>query len=309
VKSILRILPFQNFSEALLKVAVWKGKHIVRFYYIALFFLAVTRIGDWSYYLAKNAIDPLWPIAWLNLVDYSFGVNIIFTLLLIGTFLAALFPKMRFTRFMAFFALFAFVAFINSFGKIGHSSYLWVLTSFLLIFLPNERKGEKSYFRNFLTIFWGCQAIVLLTYTMSGAWKIYYAFVQMGMGQVHAFYPGAMSYQVADRLLKTNATSLLGPFIIDQVWLGWPLYVGAIFIELFAFYAVFRLKLHRLWAVLLVSMHIGIYLTMTIDFTKSVLLLAILFFNSPFISAENRWQNTFYDLPIIGFFLRKKDLS
>jgi hypothetical protein len=298
MKSILRALPFQSFSEAMFREAVSKAEHIVRFYYIALFFLAVTRIGDWSYYLTKNAIDPLWPIAWLNLVDYSFGVNIIFTLFLVGTFSAAIFPKTRLARLLAFFALLEFVAFVNSFGKVNHYEYSWMLTSFLLIFLPNKRIEQKSYYRDFLSIFWGCQAIVFLTYTMSGIFKIYHAFEQMSLGQIHAFHPQAMSLQVANRLLQTGSTSIMGPWIIDQIWLGWLLYVGAIFIEIFAFFAAFRPSYHRLWACALIFMHIGIFLTMTIDFTKSILLLALLFLNSPFMVDRDREQNAIRVSPL-----------
>lgn len=248
MKSILRILPFQNFSETMQRVAAWRAEHIVKFYYIALFFLAVIRIGDWSYYLTKNAIDPLWPITWFNLVDYQLGANIIYTLFLVGTFSAALFPKMHLTRFIAFLALFEFVAFVNSFGKINHGQHIWILTSFLLIFLPNKKSPEKRFYRDFLLIFWGCQAIVLLTYTMSGIFKVYQVFHQMSLGQIHAFHPQAMGLQVANRLLQTGSTSVLGSWIIDQIWLGWLLYTGAIFIQFFAFFVAFRPSLHRLWA-------------------------------------------------------------
>src|SRR3989344_260648 len=291
MRFILRLLPFHNFSEIMLKEAVLKAEYIVRFYYIALFFLAVTTIGDWSYYLDKSAIDPLWPIVWVNFVDYNFGVNIIFTTLLIGTFSAALFPKMRLTRLAAFLVLFEFVAFDKSFGQLAHNWHAFVLTSFLLVFLPYKREGDKSYNHNFLSIFWCCQAIVLLAYTMSGVWKIYNGFIQMALGEIHNFHPQAMNYQVADRLLQTGRTTLLDSFIIEQIWVGWPLYVGAIFIELLAFSVAFLPSFHRLWAFAVISMHICIKLTMGIGFEQNILLIALLFFNSPFIVSGNRWQN------------------
>lgn len=305
MRSIFHLLPLQRLSGIALKESFSKAEHIVRFYYISLLYLAIERAVQWSDFLGKKDIEPLWPVAWFRFVDYQVGVNIIFTLLLISAFLAAIFPKMRLARILAFFSFLESISLVNSFGKINHGEHIWLLTSFLLIFLPNKSSPEKPYYRKFLYIFWGCQAIVLLTYTMSGIFKVYGAFHQMSLGQIHAFHPQAMSLQVANRLLQTGSTSVLGSWIIDQIWLGWILYVSAIFIEFFAFFVVFRPSLHRLWAFAIISMHIGIGLTMAIPFKKNILLLAILFFNSPFIVSGNRWQRSLYDLPIIGLFIRK----
>jgi hypothetical protein len=49
-----------------------------------------------------------------------------------------------------------------------------------------------------------CQLIILLTYFLSGIWKIEAGLGQLFDGQIGSFHPQAMAYQIAGKLAETN---------------------------------------------------------------------------------------------------------
>lgn len=301
--------PIKNFTEQGIKNAFLKAENIIRFYYIAVFYFSLNSgLLTWLKFSSVTELDPLWPVSWIHFVDTSIAINIIFSAFIVGALLSTIFPHHRLARILAFLGLFEFVAFTNSFGKINHGFHAWVLTSFLLIFLPSLKYKlslAPIYYRKFLLVFWACQAIVFLIYTMSGIAKIYSAFGQIARGEIHSFHPQALSLQIADRLLQTGSTTLLGPWLIEHEILGWALYITSIFLELFAFYIVFRPSLHKLWALGLICMHIGIYLALPVSFFDNVLLLALFFFQSPFSPPKMYWYTPLTDLPIFGLFIKR----
>lgn len=257
---------------------------LVRCYYGALLFLAVLSLPEWPGLLQHRSVAPLWPVAWLSLVELPAGIVLIFVLHLTGSLAGALWPERRGARALAFVGWLQYVALINSFGKINHGLHLWVLTTFLLLFLPRRGGKEAALSRarrqQFLQVFWSCQAVTLLVYSMAGLGKILGAIYQMAAGQAHAFQPDALAILTADRLLQTNVRGLLSEWLIAHPWFGWPLMLADLYLQFFSFWAAFRPVLQRLWAVLLILFHVGAFLLMTIAFTQNVLLLAVLFMDS-----------------------------
>ena len=119
------------------------------------------------------------------------------------------------------------------------------------------------------------------------------------------FARDALARQIVDQLLRTNSTSLLGPFFIEHPFLGWPLNLGAVYLELFAFVSVFRFSLHRFWGVTLILFHLGTYLMMKVSFHINILLLGLFFVYSPFALPRNSWRVILYDLPLVGWISEK----
>lgn len=277
---------------------------LVRCYYAGLLYFAVALLPDWPGILERTAPSPLWPVAWLRFTDLRTGIAVILSLYLVGSLAGVMLTEKRWARALAFIGLFEFVAFNYSFGKIGHSLHVWVLTAFLLIFLPDA--WEKTVYplrvvrQRFLAVFWACQALVLLVYSMAGLGKVVGAVYQFSVGQTHALMPGALAAIVANRLVQTNSQSLLGPWLIDHPLLGWPFMMADIYLQLFAFRVAFRPSLHKLWAFGLILFHIGSFLLLTISFAQSILLLALLFVCSPFRSSRESWRSTVADLPLFG---------
>lgn len=310
-KLFRRILVFpkvQAFAQTIFPFL--QAQSLIRFYYFSLLYFSVVFFPQWwdVSTVAQTAISPLWPVSWMHLVGLPVAVYSIRLLFLGGALLAAFFPAQRLARILAFVGLLEFVSLYTSMWRLDVDWYVWVLTAFLLIFLPNGWKNplktSLSNRQKFLLVFWGCQAIVLLTYSMSALGKIYGSFLQFFLGQVHSFAPQAAALHIADRLLTTNATSVFGPFIINHPWVGWFFFVGAIYLMFFALFVSFRFSLQRIWGIALILYHVGAYLTMNIGFSAHILLIAILFLNSPFYAAGTTWRTILFDLPLFGWMMK-----
>lgn len=287
-----------------------RAQNLVRFYYFCLLFFSVFLFTNWwdVSFVTQSVISPFWPTSWIYLVSPIFAVYSIRLLFIAGAFLAAVFPEQRFARVVAFLGLIEFVSLYASFWKLDVDWYTWILVAFLLIFLPkgwsNPIKATLLTRQKFLLIFWGSQAIVLLTYSMSALGKIFGSTSQFLLGEAHSFSIEASALHIADRLLATNATSVFGPLVINHPWIGWPFFVGAIYLMLFAFFASFRLSLQRVWGIGLILYHIGAYLTMNIAFSSNILLLALLLLHSPFKEQNTKWQTILLDIPLFGWVFR-----
>jgi hypothetical protein len=67
----------------------------------------------------------------------------------------------------------------------------------------------------------------------------------------------------------------------------------------------FRPRLHRLWGVLLVGLHLATELAMRISFVPSAVVVAVLFVGSPIAPAAVRVNEALLDLPGV-FALRRR---
>lgn len=283
---------------------------LVRLFYALTLYLIADRyvkpLQGWAA-LDASTLPLLWPLRWLVWSGMETAVYLLGALAVGGTVLAIFQPERRPFRLLAFVGLFLLMALNNSFGKINHSMHGWLAVSFWFIFLPKveQERPSRSQKVIYLTIFWGAQALLLWFYTMSGVWKVETAVSQIIAGEVHAFHPYAMAHQVANRLLQDNSTSILGPFLLTYPLLGWPLYLGALYLELFAIVAAFRPSLHRLWGTSLALFHLGTFLTMSITFNQNIMLLGLLLIASPFHPPNWTWQQAVGDLPLIGLIWRR----
>jgi hypothetical protein len=276
------------------------------FYAVTLYFMVVTQFPEFAKLIDHPPAAPLWPVGWILHTPWSVhaAVKALLVFYTAATLAGALIPGQRWARAAVFLALLELVALKNSYGKIGHSLHLFVWLSGVLILLPKgweqaatrvSRRDRQSA----LLVFWTCQAVLMLSYTMSGLGKLGGALYQLAIGEPNAFLPGGLSAHVAERLLQTHSRSQLGAWIVDHPWLTWPAMPGAVCVELFAFWAVFRPSLARAWAGALIVFHVGVFFSMTINFPQSCLLLALFFFQSPFEPARSDWRKMLWDLPFL----------
>ena len=287
-------------------VTFHKARIVVRCYYAALLFLAAETTQDWTVHLGRRDALPLWPVWWLHAVPLRAGMLGILAGYLVAAFLGVVFANRRWARTLAFLGLLEFVALDNSFGKINHNQHLWVLTAFCLVFLPDisARVASRTERQRYLMVFWACQAITLLTYTMSGVGKVAGAIYQLSAGQNNILMPTGLAEIIANRLLQTDSTSWLGPWFIAHPWFGWPLGLVSVYLEFFAIWVAFRPALQRWWAAGLILFHIGVFLTMRISFSPAVLLVGLLFFASPFRREEDGGWRTVKQLPLLSWMWR-----
>ena len=287
-----------------------RAKMIVPFFYYFLFFIAFQRLEGLNHLLAQGPrnFSPRWPIFWADYFTYSTTATILIISFVFAALAGAFFYRYRAGRIAAFVGILGYHAFISSFGGPNHQWDLWLWVALLFIFLPdiwrNKNQSPETQ-KKFLFVFWGAQAFVLLTYSMSGIGKIYGAAIQYFQGQAHAFAFDAAALHITSLLNMMQETTVFGPLIINYPILGWLPFIAVIYLELFSFLIAFRPSLHRSWALALILFHIGTYLAMRAVFVAPVALLLLLFFNSPFQRPSITWQETLSNLPLFGWALRR----
>ena len=141
--------------------------------------------------------------------------------------------------------------------------------------------------------YWLFLGAVLFPYFMSGLWKLIWGFgVDLFFSEMSFWNPETMSYMVAQYLNTIEEDSWLGQFLIVHTWIGLPLLLGGMFIELSVLVPMFRPKLWKLVAISLVLFHLLSIWILNIEFGYNILfMLTVLFFN-PF-SQRACWPKFF----------------
>jgi len=285
------------------------ARTLIHVFYLFFLYYSLTRLTAWSQFQSFENLNPLWPVCWLRWVDPHWGARFIMVFAFLSAFMGAFFPKYCWVRIAVFFGFLEFLALKYSFGKIGHSTHLMLIVSFILIFLPRNwsepRLPSRATRQTVLYVFWGVQAFILMTYTLAGLGKIGGAVYQFYLGQMHAFHPEALAYHIAERLLQTGNSSLLGAFFIEYPWLGFPAMLVMLYAQVFSFWVAFRPSLHRLWGGLLILFHISVSLTLSINFHPQVFLVGLFFLYSPFRRPVTL-RYICVALPLFGFLFRSR---
>lgn len=262
------------------------------FYYILLYFGAINFQWWGASASGRQNFDALWSIFWAHNLDYSQAIIVVQYVFFGTACIAAIFYRYRFARFLAFIGISQFHGLESSFGQPNHQWYLFLFVSLIFIFLPDIWGKVKEITietkKKFLLVFWTAQAMVLLTYSMSGLGKFIGVFSQYINGEIHGLSVNAFAYQIANWLPKFQVSPPLGVYLIDHPFIGWPFYAGIHFIQFFAIFVAFRPSLQKFWVFSLILFHIGTYLTMGISFTPPIMLLILLFFNSPFLRSADK---------------------
>lgn len=277
---------------------------LISAFYAVLLFLAVENVYAWDTHLQATPLALRWPVFWLRFVDLRSGILAILWLHLIGTLLAVTLSRYRWARILVLISLLEFLGFRYSFGSINHGDHLGVLITFVLIFLPAGWRDVPPQPRAVRTatllVFSGCQALILLTYSMAGMWKLGGIVRQLFKGEVHALWPQGLGQQIAAKLLADESTTVLGPWLIEHYWLGWPLMIATLYLQFFALWAAFRPSLHQTFGLGLMLFHLSSHLTMGIGFSQNTLWLALFLVFSPFRPRRFAWRQAALDLPILG---------
>lgn len=283
------------------------ARAMVRAYYFFVLFIAVGLFTSWDPSMGAEArIASVWPLFWVKYVDFEFAYALIRVSFIAAALYAAFSPGHRLARALSFVALFEFASLYMSILQWDVDSYGFILASFLLIFLPGDWDGETPGARaGFLGVFWGVQAVNLLTYTMVGLGKLVGAAEQLAAGTSHLFLPQASALLIADRLIVTNADSALGAWAVEHYLLVWPYFLATVYISLVAFLVAFRPVLHRTWGLLLIIYHIGNYLVINIAFSTHIFLWAILLLGSPFAPRYARIADILRALPFLDILVRR----
>ena len=286
--------------------AVW----IVRMYYIVNLYMVYDQLaGIRARGLSGATLDPVWPLIWVEQVGLELGSLTILYFSIAAGFVGVLFWQYRSARVVVALSQLFVAGFVNSFGGIGHSLHEWLWIGVCFVFLPtgplSETGGTRAGRFTFLTVFSLAQGLILLFYSLSGLYKVSAALQALLAGEVGGFSLEAMALTLANRMLQSNTDAVWAPFIIENDWLGWPLYVGLYYVEFVSIVILFRPSLHRIWGFILIAFHFGTFLFMEIPFPDHVLINAMLFVYSPFRPDKTSWASALQQLPIFGVLARR----
>lgn len=279
----------------------------IRIVYGLQCYVALRTVPQWEAMTAREGALHLWPVSWMQLFPESAAIQVVLVFLLVGSLAAVLVPQYRWARITAFLALFQFIAWHNSYGKIGHSLHVLLFIIFILMFLPdqwNRKNVSRAIRQKTLFAYWSAQAVPLIAYSMAGLVKIGCAILQISKGETSVFSFEGLPRHVADRLLQTGAETPMGPWVIENPLLVTPLMWGTLYLEVFAFWALFR-PATRIWFVGgLVAFHVASYFTMTIWFPENCFLLILLMLIFPATTQRSPLAlSSLRELPVISYLL------
>lgn len=295
--------PYQRNPFLRQQGAFGQARILTQVFYLMLVPRVSELVGTWSQRRAVAPVSPLWPLAWLDRVGIGSAVDFITIVFSAGVILSILFPAFRSARVLAFLGIFFQLALENSFGKVDHGRFIYLYTSFFFIFLPkiSGTKASRAMRQKYLSIFSGAQAMLLCIYTASGIWKAYAIVRQVGLSEPHLLSPEGFPSLVAFRLIQGGqTTSLLGPFVIDHPHLGQVAMGFALYLEIFAIFALFRPSIQRMFGLLIVVLHLGTALTVTVRFDANIWVAGLLLMLSPFHVPEVSLASRLKDLPLVS---------
>ena len=277
------------------------ARTLVEYYYYVLPFAALIFLTGNS--LHDSNFEPFWPIGWVD----SFGLGFYSAAFLIKTFFcvtaicAIFFHRSRLMRLFVFLAIVQVHALESSFGAVDHQWYALFYTSLIFVFLPDIwRQDSYERSRMFLLLIWFAQASIAFFYSLAGLHKFLSVAQQFAAGEIHGFSPMAFPYLIADWVPQLQNEALAASFVIEHPYLVWIPFMSVPFFQFFSLWVMVRTRLQKIWAAMVLLLYVGIALTMGISFLPLVLVVIVLFFNSPFAAPYGSWREFVGDLPIIG---------
>lgn len=281
------------FERAFLLFQLFVCWHIAHALFLVPRFIALMGV-------TKKNYPPI--VSWFEYIPHPYLVFSLPVFYLTSSVFCAVYPHLRISRVLLFLSYLLTLGFIFSTGKVNHdySNLLWFLA--FSIFLPEGRiesiKHNRSQRHYFLTVFWWMQLMYLSFYWLAGLAKFFEdffinflsVFELNSLGNVLASY--LLRQEIADRALWAN-------FFVENAWIGPPMFLGVIYLQLFSFMACFRPSLYPIFGFLIVLFHTLNILMIAIPFNTMAFGAALLFFCSPFYRRHS-FKKQISDLPLLS---------
>lgn len=286
-----------DFSKAADDI-VW----LVRFYYLFVLF-SVARNPTFGI-MRDTPTDPLWPVSLLMYLTGGSGWITKATLTMISiagstaALLAVVFPGMLILRLCVFLHLFFGAALLFSDSFINHGFHFSIFIGFALLFLPSTvgrpRRMPRKDAMNCIMVFWFVQSVILLSYSLAGFWKVW-------VSNWELLAPDGMIRVLLSRLMENEAPAppLLPLLALHDRLLQLTL-LGAVYLQFFAVFALFRPHLHRPWGIGLILFHFGSDWLIGVTFAYNIAFLGLFFIFSPFAPASFSLTGLARSLPLLG---------
>ena len=285
------IINGRSFLNTNIESRVEKTISLINIFYFLVFvvstqiFSPFSQFPEWSVLIkSEKFFDPIWSLVWVNYFNWDIVVNSILLFFFGSSFLALIFWKRsRVIRIFGFLGIFVYLSLISSFSKIDHWMHLMMLSTFLLIFLPDFKKNGANNIE-VLKVLFGIQSFLLFTYFLSSLHKIlgiirqtYSGYDSILSSSSLAEFSALNSFQHSTEYFFTSLALNSSSFSFASVFL-----VMGLSIEFCSIFVIFRPKYHRIWGVLLIMLHSFILLFIGPDFTIQILVVGIFIFCSPF---------------------------
>lgn len=234
----------------------------------------------------QTPVELLWPNEWMAWFDWPAAVDAVALLHLTAAFVALVAHRHRWARIASAFMLLQWLGAVNAFGKIGHGSHHLLLAAIVLATIPTlpalgapSDGRDETRFRRWLV----AQGVILLTYTLSGGFKVVEGIRAAVAGSPSIFTGESLPGQVGRQLDGSGVDAIADQLVFQFPVTASLLFVAATLLELVALATLTRPRLARVTALGLVGLHAGIYLTMAINFKGSMITLIVLFTLSPWL--------------------------
>lgn len=281
----------KSFLSENLDVRFRKAETCIHFFYFLVFFLSIKAFSPYGQFpfwkeivASKPMFSPEWSLFWINQLNWEIAVKLILIAYFLCSFATLIFwKKSRIIRALLFLSMFTYLSLIFSFKNRESWMYLMNMAAFILIFIPNSSDSNSAQKKGLLSIVFGIQTLLLMSYFSSGFFKI--------LGFVRQEWSGAIS--ALDKLgfpefSAMNAYHHQKEYFFTHFVLDNPSKLFTIFllmgicVEFFSIHIIFRPKLHRLWSLLILLMHGLILMLIGPDFSIQVLMVGVFLFFSPF---------------------------
>ena len=298
-----------GYSSARQQQAVRRILLIQHCFYVAHLFLAFFLAKElWPLVFSAGEPLPLWPVFWLNEANLRLTAAGIILFLFGGAVGAAMLVQARIFRVAVAIGVLLAAALFNSFGSISHGLHIWFWMAAMFALFPSVGEDEilssRALRLRVISIFVATQMLVMLFYTLSGLFKLTNGFTYEP-GAISSLSLHALSVHVSASLFGSQGGTILGDFIIENPWLGWPVFLAVLYFEIFAVYAVFRPSIQRMWGFFLITFHLGIFVVMGIAFLLQPVQVLLLMAWSPFAVRDTSWRQLAIDMPVIGVVARE----
>jgi len=248
-------------------------------YYCLLFTILIPNIYNIDIFIASPMTHPEWSVFWTRLLpDFPWQIFLLVICFLSNTITIAFTEqkKYRVINFISFFLLFSA---LNSYPKINHNLHTALIPLFFLCLIDfNPQKKIQN-----TVIYTSAIGSLLITYSLSGLWKILAALKHLIKGDKGSFDLNGMTRYIDYNFIYSEP-NLIAKWLIENELIGFLFLWVGILLEFFSIFILFFPKVHRIWGVGLILMHIGIANVLDVHFSYVCVSIVPLLLLSPFKS-------------------------
>ena len=290
-----------DFSQAAIRFVL-----LCRVYYILVLYGIITFFDFTKAFKGGPPTDPLWPVSLLTRVTGTGWLAHVTAISVVGSafaLLAALDPRRLVWRAGVFSYLFLFNALQNSYGSINHGSYFFLYVSFALLFLPSTKRAKTTALDAntmprqdtiaCIAVLWLTQAVMLLSYSLSGFWKIWH-------NKLELLAADGMIRILLDRALWETEMPPMLPVVAQHEYLAQLMLLVTVYVQFFSLLALFRPHLHRPFGIMIILFHLGGFWLMNVSFPRNILMIGLFLVLSPMAPARFSLTGLLQSLPVLG---------